>query len=95
MFPLIFGCTVVDCLLYLSAGFLRADHVAVTWSIGLSTIYWTSAVAGLMACVYGFVRLLTGGSPWLQRAVLCVLCSFIPACGALIGILSHIGTTPI
>jgi hypothetical protein len=95
MFRYILSLAVVDCLIYLVAWLFRADFLALKWSLEIEIIYWITAGIGLILCIYGFVKLLTGGFAWLQRAVVCILFSFIPACAALIGVLSHLGTTPV
>lgn len=95
MFRNILVISIVDCIVFLVVWLIRADFLLQQWSLSVGIVYWITAGIGLLACIYGFVKLLSGGFAWLQRSVTCILFSFIPACAALIGVLSHLGTTPI
>ncbi|MDQ0190514.1 hypothetical protein JI721_13640 [Alicyclobacillus cycloheptanicus] len=83
---------VLDCALFLWA--FSDDVVRQTRHVrvlpALELLYWVTGVAGMVLAVWGFLALTRGGPLQLRKASACVLFAMIPACAALIGILSRL-----
>jgi len=87
--------TVVDCVAFLAAWVVDGVWKAAKIKLppGTETLYWVTAVLGLILSVYGFIALTKGGQKQLSKSTVVILFALIPGCAALIRTLSAIGST--
>lgn len=73
---------------------LTGDAGAVP-SLGVQSGFWITALLGMALSVYGFTVLARSRGNAVTRPVVVVLLSLSPACGALIRLLTLIGSNPV
>lgn len=91
------GLSIVDLLAFIGFWSVTTikDYAHVGVPLADSIGYWITALGGLYLAVRGFWQLTRSHGTLIYRPVVCVLLTMVPACGAMIGILMHLGAHPV